>query len=257
MLFTKTAFIGIDPTAGKRPFVFAALDFDLQLIALVEGPIDEVMAFVGGQEKAFIGINAPQSPNKGLMAKDEFRNHLTPKPRPGRWTGFRMVEYELRQHGINIQRTPGKKETSPKWMQNGFALFRNLEKIGYKHYPFEGEHERQIMEIYPHGAFTCLLERTPFPKKNLEGRLQRQLILHSNNLGIPDPMLVFEEITRHRLLHGVIPLDDLYTAEELDALVAAYTAWLAATNPDKVMSIGDPNEGTIVLPVRVLKSRYT
>jgi hypothetical protein len=257
MLFTKTVFIGIDPTAGKRPFVCAALDYDLQLIALFEGPIDEIMAFVGGQEKALIGITAPQSPNKGLMAKDEIRNQLTPKPRPGRWAGFRMVEYELRQRGINIHRTPGKKEIFPHWMQNGFALFRDLEKFGYKQYPSEEEDDRQIMEIYPHAAFTCLLERTPFPKKSLEGRLQRQLILHSHNLGIPDPMLVFEEITRHRLLKGVIPLDELYGAEELDALVAAYTAWMGATNPDKVVSIGDSNEGKIVLPVRELKSRYT
>jgi len=43
MLFTQTTFIGIDPTAGQRPFVYAALDSDLRLLALGEGDLDEVL----------------------------------------------------------------------------------------------------------------------------------------------------------------------------------------------------------------------
>jgi hypothetical protein len=69
-------------------------------------------------------------------------------------------------------------------------------------------------------------------------------------------MLLFEEITRHRLLKGILPLEPLYSAGELDALAAAYTAWLAALHPDQVTLLGDPQEGQVVLPGAELKFRY-
>jgi hypothetical protein len=97
---------------------------------------------------------------------------------------------------------------------------------------------------------------TPFPKTTLEGRIQRQLVLHEHDLHIPDPMRLFEEITRHRLLQGVMPLQDLYSPGELDALVAAYTAWVAATRPSEALLLGDPEEGQIALPVSELKRHY-
>ena len=46
MLFNETTFIGIDPTAGKRPMAYAALDRDLRPLALGEGDLDAVAAFV-------------------------------------------------------------------------------------------------------------------------------------------------------------------------------------------------------------------
>jgi hypothetical protein len=69
-------------------------------------------------------------------------------------------------------------------------------------------------------------------------------------------MLVFEEITRHRLMHGILPLDTIYSPGELDALVAAYTAWLAGTHPEQITSLGAPEEGQIVLPAAELKAHY-
>ena len=70
-------------------------------------------------------------------------------------------------------------------------------------------------------------------------------------------MRVFEEITRYRLLQGILPLDDLYSARELDALVAAFTAWVAATSPEGVTILGAAEEGQIVLPSADLQSRYS
>jgi predicted RNase H-like nuclease len=67
---------------------------------------------------------------------------------------------------------------------------------------------------------------------------------------------MFEEITRHRLLQGILPVNDLCSPGELDALVGAYTAWLAATKPDQITLLGDPDEGQIVLPVPELKAHY-
>jgi predicted RNase H-like nuclease len=69
-------------------------------------------------------------------------------------------------------------------------------------------------------------------------------------------MRIFEEITRHRMLQGVLSLENLYLTEELDALVSAYTAYKAAKQPDQVMLVGDPEEGQLVLPVPALKAHY-
>jgi hypothetical protein len=36
-------------------------------------------------------------------------------------------------------------------------------------------------------------------------------------------------------MKGLLPTDTLYSPEQLDVLVAAYTAWLAANRPDEVI----------------------
>ncbi len=252
MFFTHTSFIGIDPTAGQRPFVYVALDNDLRLLALGEGSMDEILAFVGGQRQAYAAVCAPPRPNQGVMERAEVRERLSPPPRPGRWTNFRQAEYQLRQFNISCPKTASKESECPHWMQNGFALYRRMESQGYCPYPAQ-EASLQWLEVYPHAAYCALLGLTPLPKYSLEGRIQRQLALVDKNLYVPDPMDLFEEITRHRLLQGVLPLQDLYTPGELDALVAAYTAWLAASHPEQVTLLGHPEEGQIVLPVAELK----
>jgi hypothetical protein len=254
MLFANLTFIGIDPTAGQRPFSYAALDGDLRMLALGQGDMDDILAFVAGQRQAYVAVSAPTRPNQGLLADPQVRQSLNPPPRPGRWLDFRVAEYQLRQHNISIPQTPAVENESPNWMQMGFKLYRRLEALDYQPYRAD-EARRQFMEIYPHASFTLLLGVLPFPKHTLEGRIQRQLILHALNINVPDAMLFFEEITRHRLLNGILPTDDLYSAGELDALMAAYTAWLAANQPDKVCLVGDPDEGQIVLPGE-LKPRY-
>jgi predicted RNase H-like nuclease len=66
----------------------------------------------------------------------------------------------------------------------------------------------------------------------------------------------FEEITRHKMIKGFWPVDLLYLPEQLDAMVAAYTAWLAVNKSAQTSAIGDPKEGRIVLPTGQLKERY-
>jgi predicted RNase H-like nuclease len=127
--------------------------------------------------------------------------------------------------------------------------------MGYKDYPVD-EYQHQVLEIYPHAAFCALLGRIPFNKNTLEGRIQRQLILLRQGLDIPDPMRIFEEITRFRFLQGILPVENLYTPGELDALVAAYTAWVAATRPNEICMLGDAREGHIVIPVSELRRKY-
>lgn len=249
-------FIGIDPTAGQKPYTYVALDEEKTLLALGQGTMEDVLAFVAGQETAFVAVNAPRGPNRGIMAQEETRQQLTPQPRPGRWMDYRLAEYLLRQHHIGVMPTPADEKLCPNWVQSGFAVYRHLDALGFIPFP-GGETRLQSLEVHPHASFCALLGQIPFQKETLEGRLQRQLILRDLGLRIPDAMMFFEEVTRHRLLKGVLPLKDIYTAVELDALVAAYTAWLAAAQPEAVISLGEPVEGKITLPVAELKYQYS
>jgi hypothetical protein len=255
MFYSNMTFIGVDPTAGEKPIVYAAIDHDRRLLALGDGGLDDVLAFAGGQRQAVVAVCGPIQPNLGLLKKVEVRDRLVPPPTPGRWENARLAEYCLRQHNFHVPLTPGDEESCPNWMRQSFLFHRRLIEMGYKKY-LEPNADRWILEVYPHAAFSVLLEQLPFPKNSLEGRLQRQLVLFLRELDVPDPMNIFEEITRHRLLKGILPLDTLFSAPELDALIAAYTAWLAASQPNQVTLLGDPDEGQVVLPTANLKSRY-
>jgi len=255
MFTSQPTYIGIDPTAGQRPFTYAALDGDLGLLALGQGDIEDVLAFVAGQRQAFVAVSAPRRPNQGMMGRPEVRERLSPAPRPGRWTNFRLVEYQFRQHNINCPQTTSDEKDCPTWVRMGFTLYHRLEGLGYRPYP-TNDALLQWLEVYPHACYCSLLGLTPFPKYTLEGRIQRQLMLHNLELRVPDPMDLFEEITRHRILQGLMPTDNLYSSAELDTLVAAYTAWAAALHPENTLVLGDLEEGTSVLPVAELKPQY-
>jgi len=250
-----TTFIGIDPTAGIKPFAYVALGADLRPLAIGQGSLEEVLAFAAGQRSAVLAICAPRRPNIGLMRRPEVRERLSPAPNPGRWMDFRMAEYLLRQHNLSIPQTPCDIEACPNWMKMGFQLFRRVEAFGYHTYPHDSS-ALQVLEVYPHASYAVLLGVLPFPKYTLEGRIQRQLLLHDRGLKVPDPMNFFEEITRHKLLHGILPKDYLYSAGELDAAVGAYTAYLAALQPDELCLLGDPDEGQLALPAASLKPAY-
>ena len=255
MFFTHTTFIGIDPTAGHTPFSYAALDHGLGLLALGHGTLDEVLAFCGGQQQAAVAVCAPPRPNQGLMDQEAVRQRISPAPKPGRWSGFRLAEYLLRQHHISTYKTPSTEQDCPAWMRMGFQLYRRLEGLGYQAYP-AADASRQWLEVYPHACYCALLGQVPLPKNTLEGRIQRQLALVEAKLEVPDPMDLFEEITRHRLLQGIFPVKELYVQGELDALAAAYTAWLAVKHPERTTLLGDPGEGVVVVPAAELKRRY-
>ncbi len=255
MLFKDSVFIGIDPPSGEKSLTYAALDVDLNLVAISRGDISAVTAFAGGQKTACVGVNAPRRINLGLMKKDSVRDGLSPRPNPDRYTGFRVAEYYLFQKNIRIPKTSENISDCPGWMRNGFTLYKRLENLGFKDYP-AGDHGRQVLEVYPHASYTVLLKKIPFLKKSLEGRLQRQLLLHSLSVAVPDPMRIFEEFTRYKIMQGQLPLEGLYSIEELEALMAAFTAWKASTEPDDVILVGDSREGEITLPSRDLRSKY-
>ena len=253
MFFSKTTYIGIDPSSGRHPFSYAAVDENCRLVAQTAGEIDDVVAFLGGQQATIVAINAPHYPNKGLVRKKMEAQNLTLGQLRG--TDLRMAEYELHQRGISVSPTSSRSENCPAWVQMGFDFYRRLEGMGFKPYPSENA-SHQWLETQPHAAYCALLGQLPLPKPTLEGRLQRQLVLYEQDMGIKDPMEFFEEITRHRMLQGILPMELIYNAEELDAMVAAFTAFLAANHPGRVGWVGDKQEGQIALPVSGLKEAY-
>jgi len=253
MLFTHTACIGIDPTAGRSPFTYAALDDERNLLALAEGELEEVLAFVGNFPAAVVAVNAPSRVNAGLVRKRLEKQALTPHALHG--ADLRLAEHELRQRGIAVSATPARVEACAGWVQLGFSLYKRLQKTGFKPHPQE-DADRVWLETHPHACFCALLGQVPLPKPTLEGRLQRQVILYEAELGIKDPMDFFEEVTRHRLRIGILPMDLVYQPEQLDALAAAYTAWLASKRPAETTRLGAKEEGFVVLPVGELKTKY-
>lgn len=252
MLFTDMVFVGVDPTSSHKSYTYAALDRGMNLVALADGELDDVTAFLAGLPSAMVAVNSPSGVSRGLLR--EKRKEMFKSLR-SRASGFRVAELELRDRGIAVSGTPSTISACPAWVQAGFSLYRKLEKIGFKKYPAENA-PHQMLESQPHAAFCVMAGSMPHSKPSLEGKIQRQLLLYEAGVRIKDPMDFFEEITRHKMLKGIWPHDLLYLPEQLDAMVAAYTAWLAVHKPESISVVGDPAEGTIILPEKNLKEKY-
>ena len=250
---TAAAYIGIDPTAGLRAMTYAVLDERLRVVALGEGGLDEVLDVALSYPHAMCGVDAPLGRNRGLLTDLAYREHVGLDD-GDTYRTYRVCEYELRRRGIYVYNTPEEEDSLASWMVESRRLYAGLLAGGYAVWPTDGS--RQMFETYPHGAFTALAGRRPYPKAGLEGRLQRQLILYQAGINVPDPIRTLEEWTRYRLLRGELNLDRVRTHDELDALVSAYTAYRLAEEPHNAVAAGDPSEGQIVLPVSELEDSY-
>lgn len=248
MEITFSRFVGVEVRADKDyPFTFSAIDAELNVRALGKGDIQDVFAFLAGQRNVLAAINSPLTTNKGLIKREEIRKRLSPKSHLGHWANLRLVEFELLERGVNIPKTPDSIDQSPRWMKLGFRLFTELRKLGYADHPHASA-ERQCFECQGEAAFWQLLGHVPLTADTLEGCIQRQVVLKLAGLQVPDAMNFFTEITRHKLLQNQLPLDKIYSAGELNALAAAYTAFLCRNQEDGTIRIGDEEEGVIILP---------
>lgn len=121
---------------------------------------------------------------------------------------------------------------------------KEIARAGFKSL-LEGTHSKQWFETNAQDCFQRLSGHKLLPRRSLEGRLQRTAILYEQGLPVTDPMDMFEEITRFRLIQGHLPLDELPASRELDALVAAYLAWMVVNHPRQTQT-----QGSFVLPVK-------
>jgi len=235
----------------------AALDNELRIVAMEACDLEQCLATINRLDARVVAVDAPQSPNQGLMLRPDVRLRFNLTPRAKTWGNWKLCEYELRRRNIRIYNTASSVAASQRWMQHGFMIYEQLKAVGFGMFraglPLQ---ERTCVEVHPHACFAALLHRRPLPKNSLEGRLQRQLVLYVEGVDLPYPLTVIEEITRHHLLQGHLPLNGLYTHDQLDALVAAYTAYLVAVKPRRVSQLGDPEEGFITLPAGELEDHY-
>lgn len=242
------SYVGVEANRDRLyPFTYAAIDNELIIRAFGRGNLKDAFAFLAGQESALAAINSPMTTNKGVIKREEIRKKLSSKSSLGRWANLRLVEFELLERGVHVPRTPDTLKNSPRWMKLGFRLFEEIGKLGYQPYPDLVAH-KQYFECQGEAAFWNLLGHAPLKEHTLEGRIQRQLVLQLCGLPVPDAMQFFEEITRHRLLESALPLDNIYSNEELNAVAAAFTAWLAVHQPDKVIKVGHEEESFLFLP---------
>lgn len=253
-------FIGIDMTTGPKPVTFLSLDADRKAMAIGEGDLADALAYAAGQQcGALAAVNMPARPNNGRMTRSAVRQSLQPPPEPGKYRALRQAEYELLTLGAQIPQTPASAEHALPWMKRGFQLVERLESLGYSvfdPYIAAEPHEegtpaaRAWLEVQADAGFWNLLGVNPLSAGSLEGRMQRQLALADLDLDVPDAMEFFEEITRFKLLKGSLPMQYVLPQPEINAWLAAFTAWLAAHHPERVKHFGSPEEGLITLPCK-------
>lgn len=247
MDLSQTRFIGIDLAGARGSFTCAILDENRRIQFRGEVTQEEWLAKLGECQVAIAAITSPINLNEGVMADDARRAQLPVPPPAKKYSNLRQCEYELLARGFTPTRTPGRFEDCTPTLQRALRFTSNLAAQGFQRWPAPGA-ERQLMEIHPDSAYAQLLGAKLNPIKTLEGRIQRQLLLQEEHLNVRDPMIFFEEITRHKMLTGQLPEGVLISPAELNALVAANTAWSAYTNPTGVTRLGESNEGFIILP---------
>jgi hypothetical protein len=148
-----------------------------------------------------------------------------------------LQEYKNISLGIN--------KPSSKIAQRAYQEFKNqIAQADFQ--PFSAQdHPKQWFETSTQACYREWLGQNPLPRRTFEGRLQRALVLYEQALRIEDPMEIFEEITRYKLIKGVFRLENVYSSKELDALVAAYLAWMSINRPERIVA-----KGEFVLPAQ-------
>jgi hypothetical protein len=226
-------FIGIDAATGRKPFTLIAIDSTRKLRVVGGGDAVDVLSFVAGLGNALIALSPPWK--GGKTADGASTGPLLPICRLG---GLRQPS--LLEESMTAP--------CPAWMRESLGLLNQLQGIGFEAYPHENA-ARQWLEVPAETAYRALLGVPPFEAGILEGRIQRQLVLSDLELDVPDAMEFFEEVTRFRLLHSHLPYERILPQPELNAWIAAATAWMAVHESGRLHPAGSPAEGVIYHPL--------
>lgn len=244
MTLENLTYIGIDVQAAQKPFYYAALDNALEMIACGHGRMGDILAYLAGQSSAMAAINgptwAPQPHHyvsqQGFFGDDHQAAH----------GGLRQPDHELSARKLPVVPVPAVGKKIPLWMERSLELVQELKNLGYM--AGSGvQADRTFFETSTDASFHLITEALPYDSRSMEGRLQRQVLLHEFGFALKDPMAFLEEFTRHRLLKSTLPLEQIGAAHELRALMAAATAWLTVNRSQCVEKIGQDIEGGMIL----------
>ncbi len=116
-----TVFVGIAINRSLPGYAYAALDDEKNLLAIGQGSLTDVVAYISGLANALLAVNAPQKPvqlhaETGKKTKKKF---------------LRSADAALEQLGIPgvlLGETP---EGCPPWVRRGFSFYDRLTEIGY------------------------------------------------------------------------------------------------------------------------------
>lgn len=233
------AYIGVDTGSGRKPFTYACLDAKRKLLAVGSGSAVDVLSFAAGQSSALTAVSAPARP--GSLKSARANEPALPVLRLG----------SQRQMSLDLEGQPHAEANvnCPPWMTACIDLVDRLHSMGYQPFPTDGN-PHQWLEAPAQSGFQSWLGLEPFEADTLEGRLQRQLVLYDLDLDVPDAMEFFEEITRFKLLHGHLPYERILTQAEINAHMAANTAWLAINEPGSVHTAGSSETGLVFYPIK-------
>ena len=205
-------YLGIDPTCGPQgPSAFAVLDDQGRLhdLGLVREDCD-ILALARRWRPRYLAIDAPLSLPEGMCCLEECCPCAPVSP-----DGLKAAERALLKEGIGLFRTT-KRSIIKAMVYRAIGLRRVLEERGYA-----------VVEVYPYASKVRLFGR-PVPKKTTKaGRQWLRQRLEGLVLGLRE--------------HGR-PLGH----DQLDAIVAAYTAYLHGQG--QAEAVGDREEGVIVVP---------
>ncbi len=206
-------YLGLDLTfPGAKPSACAVLGRwgRLRLVCLLTTDA-EILQLIERERPALVAMDAPLFYPKGWHCLDWPCPEGACPPPP--WS-LRTAERDLYREGISLYATTKKSFIKP-MIRRAIGLKNRVAPLGF-----------EVIEIYPYASKVRLFGK-PIPKKTKpEGR----------------------EWLRGRL-DGLIPgLRECgrLSHDQLDALVAAYTAYLLVQ--DRAEAVGDPEEGVIVVP---------
>jgi predicted nuclease with RNAse H fold len=205
-------YLGVDPTSGpRRPSAFAVLDDQGRLhdVGLVQED-DGILALARRWRPRYLAIDAPLSLPEGMCCLEESCPCAPASP-----DGLKAAERALLKEGIGLFRTT-KRSIIKDMVYRAIRLRRALEERGYA-----------VMEVYPYASKVRLFGR-PIPKKTTKAG--RQWLRQRLEGLVPD-------LREHRRRLG---------HDQLDAIVAAYTAYLHGRG--QAEAVGDPQEGVIYVP---------
>jgi predicted nuclease with RNAse H fold len=153
-------------------------------------------------------------------------------PAWGRAGGSRQAEAALRRLGIQSYGTPSDPQKQEHrffgWMKSGMAAFAVCEKAGFPRY-HEGSVHGTAFEVFPHA--TSVVLSGALPPRGSSKKDWRSAVLRARG----------------------VELAQLTSLDLIDAALAAITGLLALRG--EFVALGDPEEGTIVLPDRTLPER--